>query len=119
MASSDSGVNSSVRNAIENFDENFINESLESLNPFLTKRLFEKTQNVLILDMTPNGESEYKEISLRNLLNKINELSPIDNRGSKRGLVIPVHYRDLRRLDFHLNPVASKFSNKIIFFYCG
>ena len=80
---------------------------MESLNPFLAKRLFEKNQNVLVLDMSPDGTSEYKDISLKNLLNMINDLSPEHSRNAKRGLAIPVHYRDLRRLDFHLNPVAS------------
>ena len=77
------------------------------LNPFQNKRNVEKSVNMLILDISPSGVSNYKYITLRSLLNLINEKS-IDDEKSRGGNANQVHYRDLRRLNFHLNPHESK-----------
>jgi hypothetical protein len=79
--------------------------SLEHLNPFLAKRVFEKSANLLILDMKPNQESEYKHVSLRTLLSIVNVHGDSADRSY---FANPVHYRDLRRMDFNMNPVESK-----------
>ena len=78
-------------------------ESLENLHP---KRLLAKEQqDILILDIREDGVSDYRRISLRGLLELINEKSLGTYANGQN--IAPIHYRDLRHLDYQLNPSES------------
>ena len=78
-------------------------ESLENLHP---KRLLGKEQqDILILDMKQDGGSDYRRISLRGILEIINERNLVTYTNGQN--IAAIHYRDLRHLDFQLNPSES------------
>eukprot|EP01035_Chromulina_nebulosa_P018929 gene18929-24736_t len=58
--------------------------SFESINPILLKKLADKQQTVLVVEITPNSDTTYKQLSLRDLLAYINkEAVTIDASNSK------------------------------------
>lgn len=68
------------------------------INPILLKKLAEKQQNVLMMEIFPSGDSVYKEMSLRELLSYINKEAnaidtdfaknntPINSNGGNKGI---------------------------------
>ncbi len=63
-----------------------------------------------MLDIRPFAESEYLNISLRSLLAMLTSIDENSQISSSKGFFAnAVHYRDLRRIDFNLNPVESMY----------
>lgn len=76
----------------------------------MAKRMAEKSQNILMLEILPEKESTYLRMSLRSLLEllKNDAENNTENHSmmshGRRSSVGQIGHRDLRRLEFQFNP---------------
>jgi hypothetical protein len=107
-----SGRLRSLSGASAEIDLDHINRSLEHVNNYSKRRLTEKLPPVLMYEITSDGESCYKSITLRELLNDVNEeAAGIDRRHTrkpetKRSASAPPLQQDSKPDDEH--PPAKK-----------
>lgn len=67
------------RFSAKEIDVNLINKSLANVNNFSARRQNEKQSTIIMYEITSDGESDYKEMTLRELLNYVNkEAATID-----------------------------------------
>ncbi len=67
------------RFSAKEIDVNLINKSLANVNNFSARRQNEKQSTIMMYEITSDGESDYKEMTLRELLNYVNrEAAAID-----------------------------------------
>jgi hypothetical protein len=67
------------RFSAKEIDVNLINKSLANVNNFSVRRQNEKQSTIIMYEITSEGESDYKEMTLRELLNYVNkEAATID-----------------------------------------
>ena len=118
-------------------DVHLVSQSVSHMNPFLARRVNEKQQLVMMREVLASGDIASFEISLRqllgcvnhvadsidakatdglelksfgssssNLLNKLN-VSGKSEKSDKLSATMNLRVRDLRRLDFHFNPIEE------------
>lgn len=118
-------------------DVHQVSQSVSHMNPFLARRVNEKQQLVVMREVLASGEITSLEISLRQLLgcvnhvadsidakatdgvelksfgssstNSLNKLNVSDKseKGDRLSATMNLRVRDLRRLDFHFNPIEE------------
>lgn len=86
-----------------------IESTLDSINPFIARRIAEKSQNILLLDIHAGRESEYRELTVKELLLLLKDYSErLDAAKAtsvqRKSRISQITYRDLRRLEFQFNP---------------
>ncbi len=73
------------RFSAKEIDVNLINKSLANVNNFSVRRQNEKQSTIIMYEITSDGESDYKEMTLRELLNYVNkEAAAIDSAAIDR-----------------------------------
>lgn len=118
-------------------DVHLVSQSVSHMNPFLARRVNEKQQLVVMREVLASGEITSLEISLRQLLGCVNHVADsIDAKATdglelksfgssstyslnklnvseksektdKLSATMNLRVRDLRRLDFHFNPIEE------------
>lgn len=69
----DESLNAAKSSSLLDIDVDLINESLAHVNNFSKRRPLDKVASVLMYEITSDGETDYKNMTLRELLNYVND----------------------------------------------